>query len=176
MDKVAAERKPVPTNRSPALRENDVVFVLIVGLERDARAAPGKIGACFSQARSERLTEAGPVADRKIRDRSAMVDRDEERLDRQFERLERNLPGSIGRSVRWLRQPSSRWVRIPAAVLLIVGGLFGFLPILGLWMVPLGLLLLAQDLPFLRRPTGRALTWLERQWAEWQGRRRRGRS
>src|SRR3954454_10778003 len=102
-----------------------------------------------------------------------MVGRDEQRLDRQFERLERNLPGTAGRSLRWLRQPSSWWVRIPAGIL-IIGGLFSILPVLGLWMIPLGLLLLAQDLPSLRRPTRRLLVWLERRWTRWRQRRRRG--
>jgi hypothetical protein len=36
---------------------------------------------------------------------------------------------------------------------LILGGLLGFLPILGLLMLPLGVLPLAEDLPFLRCPT-----------------------
>jgi hypothetical protein len=57
-----------------------------------------------------------------------------------------------------------------AAILLIIGGLLSFLPILGLWMVPLGALLLAQDIPFLRRPVGRALVWLQRQWIKWKRR------
>jgi hypothetical protein len=35
-------------------------------------------------------------------------------------------------------------------LLLILGGLLSFLPILGIWMLPLGLLLLAEDLPVLR--------------------------
>jgi hypothetical protein len=35
-------------------------------------------------------------------------------------------------------------------MLLICGGLLGFLPILGLWMLPLGLLLLAEDVPPLK--------------------------
>jgi UPF0716 family protein affecting phage T7 exclusion len=58
-----------------------------------------------------------------------------------------------------------RWVRVLAGLLLIIGGVVGFLPILGFWMVPLGVLLLAQDLPFLRRPIMRALTWLERKFS-----------
>jgi hypothetical protein len=53
-------------------------------------------------------------------------------------------------------------------------GVVSFLPILGLWMLPLGILLLAQDIPFLRRPKGRALVWLERRWARWKRRRRLG--
>jgi hypothetical protein len=55
-------------------------------------------------------------------------------------------------------------VRLPIAILLIVASLFSFLPVLGLWMLPLGLMLLAADVPFLKRPTGLALFWLERQW------------
>jgi hypothetical protein len=58
------------------------------------------------------------------------------------------------------------------AIVLICGGLFGFLPVLGLWMLPLGFLLLAQDLRFLRRPTGWALVWLERRWVRWKVRHR----
>jgi hypothetical protein len=100
-----------------------------------------------------------------------VADRDYERLDRQFDRLEEELPDSASGFIRWLREPSSRWVRISAGILLIIGGLLSFLPILGLWMVPLGALLLAQDIPFLRRPVGRALVWLERRWIKWKRRR-----
>lgn len=102
-----------------------------------------------------------------------MADKDEERLNRQLDRFERELPKGIGRSIRWLREPSSRWVRIPAGLFLILGGVFSILPLLGLWMLPLGLLLLAQDLPFLRRPTRRALLWVERRWVRWKRSRRR---
>ena len=56
------------------------------------------------------------------------------------------------------------------ALLLIVGGVVGFLPILGFWMIPLGLLFLAQDVPFLQRPILQALTWLERRWVQWKRR------
>lgn len=40
-----------------------------------------------------------------------------------------------------------RWV---VGVLLIVGGAFGFLPVLGFWMIPLGVLLLAIGSPRVR--------------------------
>jgi hypothetical protein len=50
-----------------------------------------------------------------------------------------------------LRQPSSRWVRIPAGILLIAGGVLSFLPVPGLWMIPLGLLLLTQGMAILQR-------------------------
>jgi hypothetical protein len=68
----------------------------------------------------------------------------------------------------WLRAPSSRWVRVPFGLLLIIGGIFGFLRVIGFWMAPLGALLIAQDVPFLRRPTLRALGWLEHKWKEWR--------
>jgi len=102
-----------------------------------------------------------------------MTDKEEERLNRRFDRLERELPGFVARSIRWLRAPSARWVRIPAGLLLILGGIFSILPLLGLWMLPLGLLLLAQDLPFLRRPMTLALLWVERRWVRWKHARRR---
>ena len=53
---------------------------------------------------------------------------------------------------------------IPAAAFLIVGGVLGFLPILGFWMVPLGLLLIAIDWPVLRPPLARLLHWIDRKW------------
>ena len=51
-------------------------------------------------------------------------------------------------------------VRIPLAVVLIAAGLVGFLPILGFWMIPLGLALIALDVPFLRGPLARVLAWV----------------
>ncbi|UEM05951.1 hypothetical protein JL101_011125 [Skermanella rosea] len=96
---------------------------------------------------------------------------DDRRLDRRFERLERQLPATAARVLRWLRDPRSTWVRIPVGVLLVIGGLFSFLPILGIWMLPLGLLLLAQDIPVLKRPTSSAMIRLERRWVEWRRRR-----
>lgn len=77
-------------------------------------------------------------------------------------RLIDRLPRRMRRPVRWLRKPSSRWARIPAGLLLTVGGLFGMLPLLGFWMLPLGLLLLAEDVPPLRRGSGRVFEWVER--------------
>lgn len=36
-------------------------------------------------------------------------------------------------------------------LVLIVAGILGFLPVLGFWMIPLGIALLATDIPVLRR-------------------------
>jgi hypothetical protein len=85
-------------------------------------------------------------------------------LDLQMRRLESRLPERLAAFFRWLRGPASRLVRIPAACVLIVGGVFGFLPVLGFWMVPLGLILIAQDVPALRAPLARFLAAGERGW------------
>jgi hypothetical protein len=89
-------------------------------------------------------------------------------LDRHFAWFEAKLSPRPARFVRWLRRPSSRLVRIPLAFLLVVGGILSFLPILGLWMLPLGLLLIAQDVPFLQKPLAEMLGWIERKWIERQ--------
>jgi len=87
-------------------------------------------------------------------------------LDRHFVWFENKLPAGPARFVNWLRRPSSRLARIPLAVLLVLGGIFSILPVLGLWMLPLGLLLFAQDVPMLRPPLIRLLAWAERKWLE----------
>src|SRR3979411_2007066 len=89
-------------------------------------------------------------------------------LDRQFVWVEDGPPPRLARFVGWLRKPSSRLVRIPLAILLLAGGIFSFLPVLGLWMLPLGLLLFAQDVPILQKPLARMLGWVERKWIERQ--------
>jgi hypothetical protein len=67
---------------------------------------------------------------------------------------------------RWLRKPASRWARVPAG-LLIMGGCLAILPVFGLWMLPLGVILLADDIPPLRRLRDRAIGWLERRRPQW---------
>lgn len=87
-------------------------------------------------------------------------------LDRYFEKIEKRLPESGSRFLRWLRKPSSLLARIMVGVLLILGGIFSFLPVLGIWMLPLGLIIIAQDLPFLQEPLVRGLQWAEAKWSK----------
>lgn len=47
--------------------------------------------------------------------------------------------------MRLVLRPSMWVVRVPLGLLLMVGGLLGFLPLLGFWMLPLGAMLLAVD-------------------------------
>jgi len=87
--------------------------------------------------------------------------------DRRLRRLLRRLPARMQAVTRWLRKPSSRWARIPAGIFLIIGGFLAILPVFGLWMLPLGLLLLADDIAPLRRFRDRGLHWLERRRPNW---------
>ena len=73
-------------------------------------------------------------------------------LNRYFQMIDRRVPISVSQFIRWLRMPSSFAVRVVIAILLILGGIFSFLPVLGIWMLPLGLLLIAQDIPLLQKP------------------------
>ncbi|MGI2034197.1 4-alpha-glucanotransferase [Rhizobium panacihumi] len=84
------------------------------------------------------------------------------KLDAIVEKYADKIPRPIGRLIRWMRKPDLRWVRLIAGILFVLLGLVGFLPILGFWMVPFGLIILAQDSKWLQRPTLKAITWLER--------------
>ena len=85
-------------------------------------------------------------------------------LERYFDRIEQHLPKWLARFLHWLRQPSMLIVRIFVCLLLIVGSFLAFLPIFGMWMLPLGLIIIAQDMPFLQPPLVRAFRWVERKW------------
>lgn len=95
--------------------------------------------------------------------------RRERRFQRQFDALERLVPGSRTPLVR-LRSNRWRFVRLPLALLLIAGGLISFLPVLGVWMLPLGLLLLAVDLPCLRGPISTLIIRARRMIRRWKRR------
>jgi len=60
------------------------------------------------------------------------------------------------------RLPRWRPARISLGILLLIGGLLGFLPIIGFWMIPLGLAVLAVDIPPLRRLRRRLLVRYEK--------------
>lgn len=95
-----------------------------------------------------------------------------DRLNRLFDRLERSVPGLAAGWLARVRRPEARWVRIPLGIILVFGGVFSFLPVLGLWMLPLGLLLLALDLIFLQGPVNTAILRGSRMWTNWQRSRR----
>lgn len=73
---------------------------------------------------------------------------------------------------RWrVRLPNHPAIRIALGVLLVVAGFLGFLPILGFWMVPLGLVVLSVDVPAVRRLRRRAEVKISR-WRQARAKRR----
>lgn len=66
--------------------------------------------------------------------------------------------------------PGSQLARVCLGLLLIAGGVLGFLPVVGFWMLPLGLVLLSYDFAMVRRARRRLevaiLGW-------WKGRRKK---
>lgn len=91
-------------------------------------------------------------------------DRNAARLQRQFAMFSRQIP-ALRRPLA-LIQTRGWWVlRLPIALLLIAGGILSILPFLGLWMLPVGLMLLAIDLPQLRGPLATTMIRLRR-WYE----------
>jgi len=51
-------------------------------------------------------------------------------------------------------------MRVLVGLALIVGGVFGFLPILGFWMIPLGVAVILIDVPPVKRAWSRARKWI----------------
>ena len=87
--------------------------------------------------------------------------------DPRLDALVHRLPPRLAGTVNYLLQPSSRWVRIPAGALLVAGGVLSFLPVLGIWMLPLGVALLAEDVPALRASRSKVFDWIERRKPHW---------
>lgn len=86
-------------------------------------------------------------------------------FEEELENLQTHLPDWAAGVLREAMEPSARWIRMPAGIALITGGTLGFLPILGFWMLPLGLALIARDLPFIQPPLARGFAWINRKLA-----------
>lgn len=76
----------------------------------------------------------------------------------------------IGFAGRHIKLPRSRAQRIALGAALVLGGLIGFLPVLGFWMIPLGIIILSIDLAIARRFRRRTVVW----WGRRRGRSRAG--
>lgn len=57
------------------------------------------------------------------------------------------VAGLTYRTLRWGRDHVPPGVRTVIGLLFMVGGVFGFLPVLGFWMLPLGVAFVALDIP-----------------------------
>ncbi len=75
----------------------------------------------------------------------------------EMDRFEVHMPDWAGRKLKRLRHPRAVWVRVPAGIALTGGGVLSVFPGLGLWMLPVGLALLAHDVPPMRKPLARVL-------------------
>lgn len=58
--------------------------------------------------------------------------------------------------------PRSRALRIAIGVAFLLGGVLWFLPVLGLWMLPVGFLVLSYEFAMIRRHRRRIVVWWER--------------
>ena len=63
---------------------------------------------------------------------------------------------------RHFHLPQSKPIRIGLGILLVAFGLVGFLPVVGFWMIPLGLLVLSVDVPIVRRWRRQLAVWWHR--------------
>ncbi|KPP93085.1 MAG: putative membrane protein (DUF2298) [Rhodobacteraceae bacterium HLUCCA08] len=69
--------------------------------------------------------------------------------------VERRLKTRLKRMLVRVRRRVPPGLRLVLGLLLMVGGVLGFLPVLGFWMLPLGVMVAALDiLPLWRRLTG----------------------
>ena len=96
-------------------------------------------------------------------------------LEKAYAKLEKLLPDKPAHALHWLHKPTSKYVRMPLGVFCVVASFFAFLPLIGIEFLPIGLLLIAQDVPFLRKPVGKAvlplLDWagrMQKKWKSWR--------
>jgi hypothetical protein len=65
-------------------------------------------------------------------------------------------------ALRKSQNPWWRWTRQIVGVLMVIGGLLGFMPLIGFWMIPLGLGLLSVDWPIAKRAYKVLMSWWRR--------------
>ena len=73
--------------------------------------------------------------------------------------LKKKVTATTLRLLRWGNRRVPMGVRSVFGILLMVAGVFGFLPIIGFWMFPLGLAFVALDIPWTRQHIH---NWMER--------------
>ena len=93
---------------------------------------------------------------------------DKRELNEQLDHLQEELPKPAAKPLQKLRRPDWKWVRIPAAIALLISGVISTTPALNSRFAA-GLALLAIDVPFLRKPTARAIKWGLDKWHAWRG-------
>ena len=77
-------------------------------------------------------------------------------IRRRFRQAWQGSRGIIDRGQDWARRNLPPGVRLIVGVFLIIGGVLAFLPVLGIWMLPLGVAIAALDVkPLVRWLRGR---------------------
>jgi len=97
-------------------------------------------------------------------DQNSTNQRGEKLLAQAFDLLEQEVPERLAKFIHWLRNPKLRPYRLVIGTLCIIASFLWFLPVVGLEFLPLGLMLIAQDVPVLRAPTARLIFWLLAKW------------
>jgi hypothetical protein len=94
--------------------------------------------------------------------------------DQRVQRLAARLPARLRRAVYHMRQPTLRWVRLPTGIVFVIVGI-ALLPVPPFvsWMIPVGFVLVAEDVPFARNCLSRVLDLIEERKPEWLQRPRR---
>ncbi|MGQ0672683.1 MAG: hypothetical protein ACT4N2_07380 [Hyphomicrobium sp.] len=69
------------------------------------------------------------------------------------------MPRTIKIGSKSFTLPDYAPARIAIGVLLVIGGFLGFLPLLGFWMIPLGIVILSYDIPRVRLFRQRVMAW-----------------
>ena len=80
--------------------------------------------------------------------------------------LSQKIAGFTYRTLRWGRDHVPPGIRTLMGLLFMVGGVFGFLPVLGFWMFPLGVAFVALDIPMARHKID---AWMEKLYAKAHG-------
>ena len=75
--------------------------------------------------------------------------------------LRRRIAKTTLRTLQWGERHVPVGIRSLVGVLLMVGGVFGFLPVVGFWMLPLGVAFIALDIPWTRHHIHAWMTRLE---------------
>ena len=76
--------------------------------------------------------------------------------------LRRRIARTTLRTLRWGERRVPVGIRSLVGILLTIGGVFGFLPIVGFWMLPLGIAFIALDIPWTRHHIHDWMARLER--------------
>ena len=75
--------------------------------------------------------------------------------------LKTEIARSSYKALKWSRENVPFGIRSLLGLLLMIGGIFGFLPILGFWMFPLGIAFIALDIPFTQTRVDRFMAKLQ---------------